>query len=121
MAEVINFTQKVKELKETKLHEEADDDADIINAKIISKEIFFETMLLLEDLGYDVNEDPKMLKDLESLSFLAAAIVFRAHGNDHPGTELLDESYRVLIKVASLLEELELEPSNINAKTDNPL
>jgi hypothetical protein len=119
MAEVINFTQKVKELKETKLHEEADDDADIANAKVIAKETFFETMLLLEDLGYDVNEDPKMLKDLEALSFLAAAIIFRAHGNDHPGTELLEESYRVLLKVTNLLDEL--EPSNINAKTDNPL
>ena len=44
MAEVINFAQRVKEREVTKLHEEADDDADIINAKVVAKEVYFETM-----------------------------------------------------------------------------
>lgn len=120
MAEVINFAQRVKERETVKLHEEEDeDDADIINAKVVAKEVYFETMMLLEDLGYDVNEDPKMGDDLEALSFLAAAIVFRAHGNEHPGIEILNASYKVLIRVAELFDDM--KPDNINAKTDSPL
>lgn len=117
MAEVINFAQKVKERETIQIHEDADDD--IINAKIVSKETFYGLIELLEELGYDVNEDPQMVRDLEALSFLSAAIVFRAHKNEHPGSELLDASYAVLNNITTLFKDIEAD--NDNAKTDNPL
>lgn len=117
MAEVINFAQKKQERARSVVHEDADDD--IINAKIVSKETFYGLMELLEELGYDVNEDPQMIRDLEALSFLSAGIVFRAHKNEHPGSEMLDASYVILSNVARLFDELEAD--NDNAQTDNSL
>ena len=123
MAEIINFAQKIKERES--IEKDYDDDDDIINAKIVSKEVFFETMLMLEDLGYDVNEDPEMLKDLEALSFLSAAIIFRAHGNEHPGSEVLDATYSILLNINELFKKSELfediKADNVNAKTDSSL
>lgn len=117
MAEVINFAQKLKEREAVQIHEDADDD--IINAKVVSKETFYGLMELLEELGYDVNEDPQMLRDLEALCFLSAGIIFRAHGNEHPGSELLDASYIILNNITTLFKDIEAD--NDNAKTDNSL
>jgi len=117
MAEVINFFERVNERR--KQHLEDQDDDDIVNAKIVSKETFFETMMLLEDMGYDVNENPGMLRDLESISFLASALVFRAHNNLHPGQELLDAAYEVLTALSKLYGEI--TPDNDNAQIDSTL
>ena len=76
-------------------------------------------MLMLEELGYDVNEDPRMLKDLEALSFLSAAIIFRAHLNEHPGSEILDDTYRMLLNISEMFKEVKAD--NVNAKTDSSL
>lgn len=116
MAEVINFFEKVNERRKQEFE---DQDDDIINAKIVSKETFYETMMLLEDIGYDVNENPGMLRDLEAISFLASALIFRAHNNPHPGHELLDTTYEVLTTLSKLCEEIVAD--NNNAKTDNTL
>ena len=120
MAEVINFFDRLnKRNSEIEDQKEVDFDEDIVNAKIVSKEVFYETMMLLEDLGYDVNEDPKMLKDLEAISFLSSAIIFRAHNNPHPGRDLLDATYEVLLAVSKLYEDLSEEEEN--AQTDSSL
>lgn len=120
MAEVINFFDRLnKRNNDIVEQKEVDFDDDIINAKIVSKEIFYEIMMLLEDLGYDVNEDPGMLKDLEAISFLTSAIVFRAHNNPHPGQDLLDTTYEVLVTLSKLYEDLSQEEEN--AQTDSSL
>jgi hypothetical protein len=124
MAEVINFLDKAKKRKTisnsniTPISSKdlEDEDGDILNAKIVSKDVFFNTMMLLEDLGYDVNEDPDMIKDLEGLSFLAAGIVFRAHGNDHPGHRLLMSAYERLTFLAELYDQEENENEEDDSK-----
>lgn len=115
MAEIINFFDRVKTKADldggVSLPEKLADD-DIISAKVLSKEIFFEAMLTLEDMGYDVNENSAMLQDLEALSYLSAAIVFRAHGNTHPGQEMLTEAYNSLKNLADLYSQLQPEVEN---------
>jgi hypothetical protein len=117
MAEVINFLERVNKIKNTESLVDPDDD--LMNAKIVSKEVFFETMMLLEDMGYDVNENPGMLKDLEALSFLSSALIFRAHNNPHPGQEMLDCSYEILTTISKMYETIVAD--NDNAKTDSTL
>lgn len=115
MAEIINFFDRVKTKTDldggVALPDKLADD-DIISAKVLSKEVFFESMLTLEDMGYDVNEDSAMLQDLEALSYLSAAIVFRSHGNAHPGQALLEEAYTSLQSLADLYSQLQPEAEN---------
>jgi len=115
MAEVIDFFNKVKEREVAKEENLADDD--IISAKVVAKELFFETMILLEDMGYDVNENSDMINDLEAISFLGAALVFRAHGNIHPGIKYLDEAYEDLTTLADIFRD----EGDSNAETDSTL
>ena len=45
---------------------------------------------LLEDMGYDPYSNHQTVKDIESFSFLASALVSRYLNSDHPGTHMLD-------------------------------
>lgn len=108
MAEVIDFLERTQQLK--KQYEE---ETDIDDAKLISKDIFYETLMTLEELGYSPNENPQILKDLEALSFIATAVIFRIHKNYHPGLSLLDSGYEHLLNTISFVEE------TLNAENDN--
>lgn len=109
MAEVIDFLERTQQLK--KQYE--DEETDIDDAKLISKDIFYETLMTLEELGYSPNENPQTLKDLEALSFIATAVIFRIHKNYHPGLDLLDIGYKHLLDTISFVEE------TLNAENDN--
>ena len=106
MAEVINLFDRVK------TQEDQDDDIEYDNAKVLSKETFYETLLLLEELGYDADNNSALVKDLEALAFLASSIIFRQHGNPHPGSDILSQTHDHLIYLSDWARQEAEEEQN---------
>lgn len=106
MAEIIDFLARKEKQEEIENRFSEDEEHD--NASIISKEVFSLVIEVLEDLGYEFYRDHKLMRDIEAISFLASAIIYRAHGNYHPGTEILKVTQKV---IAAMVEEID-EPGN---------
>jgi len=90
MAEVIDFNKKIKEKTKVEDTKKIRDDEELDLIKIVGKESFIGMCDLLEDLGYDPYSIHQTVKDIESFSFIASAIVSRYLNVDHPGTHMLD-------------------------------
>jgi hypothetical protein len=88
MAEVIDFKTKISKPKEETIITDVTEDLEII--KVVGKETFIGMCDLLEDMGYDPYSNHQTVKDIESFSFLASALVSRYLNSDHPGTHMLD-------------------------------
>lgn len=89
----------------------------------LSQLVFIESLLLLEELGYDcTEEDNTIVQDIECLSYLATAIIFRARNLDHPSIEVLDTINTQLdenpYQLETLIEVLERK-DNSYAQNDN--
>jgi hypothetical protein len=111
MAEVIDFLQRSKQIKQSYI----DEDIDIEDAKVISKDIFYETLMTLEELGYSPHQNSQLLKDLEALCFISCAMIFRAHNNKHPANRLLDEAFK------DLQNTIEVVGESLHAENDNKI
>ncbi len=111
MAEVIDFLQRSKQIKQSYI----DEDIDIEDAKVISKDIFYETLMTLEELGYSPNQNSQLLKDLEALCFISSAMIFRAHNNKHPANRLLDAAFK------DLENTIEVAGESLHAENDNKI
>lgn len=92
MAEVINFNDRRKTILEEKTQEtvitEADTELEII--QIVGKETFIGMCDLLDEMGFEPYSNHQTLKDIESFSFVASALVSRHLKLNHPGTHMLD-------------------------------
>lgn len=111
MAEVIDFLQRSKQIKQSYIEEEID----IEDAKVVSKNIFYETLMTLEELDYSPNQNSQLLKDLEALCYISCAIIFRVHNNKHPATKLLDTAFK------DLENTIEVVGESLNAENDNKI
>lgn len=90
MGDVIEFTQKIKETNDEEKNTNLESDEELELLKTVSKETFIGMCDLLEDLGHNPYSNHQTLKDIESFSFIAGALVSRYLNVDHPGTHMLD-------------------------------
>lgn len=88
MAEVIEFKRKINEPTNEPIIDNNTVDLEVI--KIVGKETFIGMCDLLEDMGYDPYSNHQTVKDIESFSFIASALVSRYLDCEHPGTHMLD-------------------------------
>lgn len=121
MAEIIDFRKKVENLN----YSEEPIDKELEDTQIMSREIFSTALEVLDDLGYDPMSNPKLIRDIEALSFISTSIIYRFFNNPHPGTELLKVAQKVL---TAILEEAEKDTKAqleeefsvaLNASNDN--
>jgi hypothetical protein len=122
MGEVIYLASRIKE--ET-THSMAD--SLFLDCEELSRSVFVESLLLLEELGYDCSEeDTPLVKDIECLSYLATAIIFRAKNLKHPYAPMLDKinlaldenMYQLETLIEDIVNGTDVE-ENIYAQNDN--
>jgi len=118
MGEVINLANRIKNKKVVE-----ETNTVFTDSEDLSQLVFVESLMLLEELGYDCsNEDSDIVKDIECLSYLATAIIFRARNLEHPCIDILDSINTQLdenpYQLESLVENLDSKDNNY-AKNDN--
>ena len=122
MGEVIYLASRVKEETTQSMA-----DSLFSDSEELSRSVFVESLLLLEELGYDCSEeDTPLVQDIECLSYLATAIIFRARNLKHPCIPMLDKINLALdenmYQLEALIEDIVNSTNiqdNIYAQNDN--
>lgn len=122
MGEVIDLASRIKERNTQNIAGNV-----LLESEALSRSVFIESLLLLEDLGYDCSEeDTPLVKDIECLSYLATAIIFRAKNLEHPCSPIIDQInldldeniYQLESLIDNFIEGTKTQ-DNIHAQNDN--